>query len=733
VPEHRAAGGSPASYAGMLDHLLDELTLLALKLQKFTDRRRQGQGREGKGFRGYFLEEQDVLADLRAMTGAASRVDQSVETEHDDGIARKRQEIDEKVAQAETSGLFLPLRHLVKVFGLQPPEAEVVVMAVAPEIDRRYERLYAFCNDDLIKQGPTIGLALELMFPERQAQIMWSHMFSPSARLSSYNLVQVGTMAQEGSSLKSIFVIEERIKRYLLGDLNISPGVAGNLRFAPQPVSSPERSEGPGVREKMLSLCQTAGQAHQFKPVFWLYGKAEEEKVRAAAAVSQQLGLPLLLADLDEVLAESDHFGVLREIFREAALQSGLLLLLEADCLYREGERSDSLRRALFSVMASMSWVTFFSAEGLWIPKSGGRPWQWFPFLFELPAFAQRRQLWEEELTGCAIPPEAIDRLAGRFAFEAGKVREVLTLARGLAEGDDLAVTDIYRASQSLAGQRLGAYARRVKPHFRLQDIVLPDDKLDQLREICRHIEHRHTVYYTWGFEKRLNLSPGLNILFSGSSGTGKTMAADIIANEFNLSMYQIDLAAVVSKYIGETEKNLNRLFQEAAAGDVILFFDEADALFGKRSEVKDAHDRYANIEINYLLQKMEEHEGIAILATNLGKNLDEAFLRRLHFTVEFPFPEPKQRLRIWENIFPTDAPLAGDIDYQFLATQFKLAGGNIKNVAVTAAFYAAASPSPIGMRHIILAVKREMQKTGKLCVKSDFGKYYELIKGETP
>ena len=202
-------------------------------------------------------------------------------------------------------------------------------------------------------------------------------------------------------------------------------------------------------------------------------------------------------------------------------------------------------------------------------------------------------------------------------------------------------------------------------------------------------------------------------------------MAADIIANEFNLSMYQIDLSSVVSKYIGETEKNLNRIFREAASGDVILFFDEADALFGKRSEVKDAHDRYANIEINYLLQKMEDHEGIVILATNLSKNLDEAFLRRLHHSIEFPFPEERQRLLIWKEIFPGDAPLAADIDYSFLAERFKLSGGNIKNVALTAAFYAA--DEIVGLRCAISSwrCKREMQKMGKLCVKGDFGKYY--------
>jgi SpoVK/Ycf46/Vps4 family AAA+-type ATPase len=274
----------------------------------------------------------------------------------------------------------------------------------------------------------------------------------------------------------------------------------------------------------------------------------------------------------------------------------------------------------------------------------------------------------------------------------------------------------------------MGVYARRLIPRYRLKDIVLPDDQMHHLQEICSHLRHRHTVYFKWGFENRFALGKGLNILFSGSSGTGKTMAADIIANEFKLDLYQIDLSAIVSKYIGETEKNLSRIFKEASSGNLILFFDEADALFGKRSEVKDAHDRYANIEIDYLLQKMEDHEGIVILATNLSKNLDEAFLRRLHFSLEFPFPDENQRLLIWKKIFPPETPIEADIEFSFLAERFSLSGGNIKNVAMTAAFYAAEDESAVRMPHIILALKRELQKMGKLCVKADFGRYYAVL-----
>jgi SpoVK/Ycf46/Vps4 family AAA+-type ATPase len=219
-----------------------------------------------------------------------------------------------------------------------------------------------------------------------------------------------------------------------------------------------------------------------------------------------------------------------------------------------------------------------------------------------------------------------------------------------------------------------------------------------------------------------------MNILFSGSSGTGKTLAAGILARDLGLEIYKVDLSTVVSKYIGETEKNINKIFAEAREINAILFFDEADAIFGKRSEVKDSHDRYANIEVSYLLQKMEEHEGIVIMATNLSNNIDDAFVRRMHFIVEFPFPDEAGRLRIWKSLLPSEAPLSEDVDFQFLASHFKLAGGNIKNILMAAAFMAAESTGFINMEHIIKATVNEYKKVGLICSQSDFGKYYHLV-----
>ena len=243
---------------------------------------------------------------------------------------------------------------------------------------------------------------------------------------------------------------------------------------------------------------------------------------------------------------------------------------------------------------------------------------------------------------------------------------------------------------------------------------MLPPDRLTQLHEICNRANLRHLVHETWGFDKKLSTGRGLSALFCGPSGTGKTMAAEIIAGELGLDLFKIELSQIVSKYIGVTEKNLYRIFRAAENANAILFFDEADALFGKRSEVKDAHDRYANIEVGYLLQKMDEYEGIAILATNLRENMDDAFIRRLQLIVEFPFPGEAERRRIWAGIFPREAPLAAAVDFERLAREVRLSGGKIRNIALAAAFQAASGGGVIGMPELLDAARREYEKEGQ-------------------
>jgi SpoVK/Ycf46/Vps4 family AAA+-type ATPase len=354
-----------------------------------------------------------------------------------------------------------------------------------------------------------------------------------------------------------------------------------------------------------------------------------------------------------------------------------------------------------------------------------------------VPSFSIRRQLWQVHLDGRSLlaPDVDLDALANKFRFTGGQIRDAVSAACNLAVGrgaeeKQITMQDLYLACRTQSNQKLNALARKIQPRFIWKDIVLPRDQMAQLREITNYVKYRHVVFGEWNFERKLSLGRGLNVLFAGPSGTGKTMAAEIMAEELKLDLYKIDLSTVVSKYIGETEKNLDRIFREAQNSNSILFFDEADAIFGKRSEVRDSHDRYANIEISYLLQKMEEYDGIVILATNLRKNLDEAFARRMHFTVEFPLPEEADRYLIWQRVFPKEAPMSGNVDLSYMARQFKITGGNIKNIALGAAFLAADDGGKINIEHLVRATKREYQKIGKLCNEGDFAQYFDLVKG---
>jgi SpoVK/Ycf46/Vps4 family AAA+-type ATPase len=341
------------------------------------------------------------------------------------------------------------------------------------------------------------------------------------------------------------------------------------------------------------------------------------------------------------------------------------------------------------------------------------------------PGYSLRVDLWEARRD--RLPDEVdTEALAATFRLTAGQIDEAIATAEAVSRGGPLTTDAVYRGCRAQSTQRLGSLARKVDPHYTWDDIVLPESAMTNLREVAAHVTHRGTVYDDWGFDARFSLGNGLTVLFTGPSGTGKTMAAEIIAQDAGLDLYKIDLAKVVNKYIGETEKNLGRIFDEAADSDAILFFDEADALFGERTEVQDAHDRYANIEVNYLLQRVEEHDGTVVLTTNLEGNIDDAFRRRIHLSVEFPLPDRAAREAIWDSIFPAETPV-GDLDVEFLSS-LSLTGGNIKNVALTGAFLAAEDGGLVEMPHLVRATKREFEKTGNVIDPAEFGQYRDLI-----
>jgi len=358
-----------------------------------------------------------------------------------------------------------------------------------------------------------------------------------------------------------------------------------------------------------------------------------------------------------------------------------------------------------------------------------------------VPAYPQRRLLWRHFVgVGEAENPldTTLDALAGQFALASGQIRDAVATARDYAVAHGAAADDtpideaatsskaplsaesLFAAARAHSNPRLAQLASKITPRYSWEDIVLPKDQLALLHEIIDTVRGRPQVLDVWGLGAKLTSSRGITVLFSGPPGTGKTMSAQIIAGALGLDIYRIDLSTIVSKYIGETEKNIERIFREAEQSNAILFFDEADALFGKRSQVRDSHDRYANIEVSYLLQRMEAYDGITILATNLRGNLDDAFTRRLQFAVSFPFPESEDRLLIWQTLFPLDVPRSPDVDLAYLAERFRLAGGNIRNIIVSAAYLAAADSKSIAMSHLLHATRRELQKMGRLVREED-------------
>ncbi|MCT7967816.1 ATP-binding protein [Laspinema sp. D1] len=421
-------------------------------------------------------------------------------------------------------------------------------------------------------------------------------------------------------------------------------------------------------------------------------------------------------------------------MWREAQFQNALLYLENIDVLH--SHEHAIAYQYLLSTLADYQGSAILAGVPPWIPAST-EALGIVTVPFTIPDVTQRRLCWQNYLTSTDISLEdsELNALVDCFRLTPDQIANAVATAINTAHWQSQVksklqnpnLADLFAAARAQSGHHLTGLARKIEPKYQLNDIILPEEQKTQLREICNQAKYRSIVLEKWGFDCHLSLGKGLNVLFLGQPGTGKTMAAEAIAQELQLDLYKIDLSQIVSKYIGETDKNLDRIFTAAASSNAILLFDEADAIFGKRSEVKDARDRYANIEIGYLLQKMEEYEGIAILTTNLSNNIDDAFLRRLSFIIPFPFPKEAERYQIWQNIFPDKTPRRADLNLEFMARTLEIAGGNIRNIALAAAFLAAAEGEEIGMPHLIRATRREYQKMGKLFMTESLGKYGNL------
>ncbi len=679
-----------------LAHLLGRLQLIEARVRTAVARRRAGDPDVDDRFRGLYISQ----AHVDRLLGQ-----QELPPSADTQAQRALEQLEQEADAAEAQGADLRLRRLARTFDLNEIDVELLLIALAPDMDARFERLYGYLQDDVSRRRASIGLGLELCG-------------LPSTNAAARSRLMAGSALVHGC----LVLVEEGERPFLTRPVRVPDRVAAHLLG----------SDVPDPMVAALSFeCTTAPVAETAPLVRWLRDprpglayireRSGTSGFALAASALSHVSRSTLALDLERLRLDDDPRLVAFLVAREARLVGAGVVAGPIDVLATRG----------------LSAVRAFSEMGGTVMLVGSRSWDplWarqVPFLCEAPApnAAERADLWRHSLDGDAPAGLDVASTMSQFRLTAEQVSRASTAARlaARASARSLDSADLKAGARAQNAAGLERLARRIEPAVAFNDLVLPPDTLEQLKELLTRARFRERVLDDWKMGGPAGRRRGLTALFAGPSGTGKTMAAEVLAGELGLDLYTVDLATVVDKYVGETEKNLDRIFAEAERVNGVILFDEADALFGKRSEVSDAHDRYANVEVAYLLQRMELFDGIAILATNLRANLDEAFTRRLDTLIDFPEPEEEHRRRLWEGCLGSLMPRAGDLDLHFMARSFKLSGGAIRNIALAGAYMAAQQDVALSMTHLVRATQREYIKLGRLCVESEFGPYYQLL-----
>ncbi|MCF6256969.1 MAG: ATP-binding protein [Gammaproteobacteria bacterium] len=600
---------------------------------------------------------------------------------------------------------------LGNALGLSAFDRHVLALCVAMELNTQTASLCANAQDNRDKPYPTFALAFAL-FDDPD----WSAL-SPHSPLRYWRLLEInqpGAQPLTGAALTA----DERIVNYLKG-LNY-------LDDRLTPLIDPMRNDSTGNQQTKQSLplsqqqkldtiisrLQYSGNT-EGAPVIELVGHDSASKRLIATRIALTLGISLQTMSLKNMPGQIGDFETFTRLWQRECLLMPLALYIDIN------DATDSEKSLLKRFLERSRDVVFLDIEDSNIDITRQR----LSVEINKPTPEEQQQLWAEALQDKAN--DQPQRLAEQFSFSQNEINRLAKTVLDQSSGNEPSSrqpenTNLWQACRIAARAGMEQLARRIDAKATWKQLVLPPEQKALLHQITDQVAYRNRVYEDWGFREQMNRGLGINALFAGESGTGKTMAAEVIANALELDLYRIDLSSVVSKYIGETEKNLRKLFDAAEDSGAILFFDEADALFGKRSEVKDSHDRYANIEINYLLQRMESYRGLAILASNMKSSLDKAFVRRLRFIVDFPFPGVEERTEIWQKVFPPETPVDGNFDCNRLA-KLNLTGGNIHNVALNAAFMAAQKVSPVSMPLLLNAARIEYKKLERPAKDSDF------------
>jgi hypothetical protein len=690
APPARVAGRSEAQ---SLAHLMGRLELVASRVRASVEWRRSSDPDPLDRFKGLHISAAQVEGLLSPQNPVPP----------DPAAAAQLKRLELDADDAERKGSDLRLRRLARTFGLDELDVELLLIALAPDLDDRFERLYGYLHDDVSRRRASIGLWLELCGLEPASGVAWKRV-AVDGPLTAARLVLVED--HERPFLTRSLRVPDRVASFLLGDDKLDSQV-GVLAYSCEAVSGADIS---GLSRWLYANL----------PLAYVRERAGAAGASFAASAAAASGRRALTVDLRSLRVEDDPSLLAGLVAREARLSGSVVVAGPLEALLPRGV-------AAIQAFAELPVTVVLTGSGNWDPIWSHE----VPFLCEShQPTGELAQLWKAGVDGELAPGVDPVEATVQFRLSPEQVRRAARAARlqAQAAARPIEADDLRAGARAQNAAGLERFARRIEPAVGFADLVLPDDVLEQLRELTVRARQRERVLGEWQMAGGASRRRGLTALFAGASGTGKTMAAEVVAGEMGLDLYVVDLASVVDKYVGETEKNLDRIFVEAESVNGVLLFDEADALFGKRSEVADAHDRYANVETAYLLQRMEMFEGIAILATNLRSNLDEAFARRLDSLIDFPEPEEADRLRLWDRCLGTLAPRAGDMDLAFLARAFKLSGGNIRNIVLAAAYMAAEAGQPITMADLVRATQREYRKLGRMVVESEFGGYYPML-----
>jgi hypothetical protein len=687
-------------------YLLARLSLLEGRVRALVNRRRADDPAPDDPFRGLYISDEQVDAMLRA--GTASRV-----VEWDDAEVLSKLELE--AAELESGGVTIRLRALAQRAGLDHLDVDLLLIALAPDLDTRFERLYGYLNDDVSRRRASVALAIELAGVSTWSADARSRL-SPDGPLVGAGLVIVDD--SERPTLSRAVRVPDRVAAHLLGDDRPDAALSHLLIH---PAAHPMDS-----LTSALSTVVAGG-----VELIYLREKAGSSAAGVAGEALRAAGRAPTVLDLAHLGAGDDLAQVASLARREALLSGGGVVFGPIDTLVeRPGGTVSALTGSDPSPIVGLAPVPLilFGRVG-WDPSWSRR----VPLSIDVaPGPARERvDLWRHRLGPDAPPGLGESDLGEQFLLSSDQVDRAVQAAGLQARLDQVPINvDHLRiGARAQNGAGLERLARRITPGVSWDDLVLAPTTGTALRDLAARARRRSQVLDEWGMRPGGGRGRGITVLFAGDSGTGKTMSAEVVAGDLGLELYTVNLATVVDKYVGETEKNLERIFTEADGVNAVLLFDEADAIFGKRSEVKDANDRYANIEVAYLLQRMETFDGIAILATNLRANVDEAFSRRLDLIVDFPTPDVDLRRALWERCLGSGVPRADDLDLDFCAGAFELSGGNIRSIALTAAYSASHYGRPVTMEDLITAIGQEYRKLGRLVVANEFGRYHQVVR----